>query len=531
MKQYFKKIATVLGSALMVGATMGVAAAAAYPVPFVQGGAANVAIIYGTNNAATSDIIGASDIASNLATRLAAQTASGSVTSSATASGGDSVNMASSSQKLFYSSAISAAKSSITGAEMPTLLKDGTFSDDSGTSYTYTQSISVGNRTVTYGTSSSDLSDPIIHLDGNTDTSSPLYTYKMTLNKNLNITHADTQGNDIEVFGEKFTIGANSNSAAGTPILYLYGSGTSVTLNEGEEKTITVSGTDHTVKLVGVDSTGKASISVDGGSIREISEGSASKLSGLELYIKNSFYSAKESSQNYAVLNIGGEILKLQHNSNVYKGSDETSVQNTKVTLGISGGLLSSIQIAVAMQSSSADYIKAGESFSDPVFGGLKVSLASVTPALDATTREKVVVDTDNSKDVRVTFTADTSAGTEKANFVFVHDQDDSESTVTPRLADQSNNTIHVVEGESVKEKEYMVINSGDYGRIIKATDLPDGSLDSNSKIYFEDALTGTQVFDSGLTVGINGYATTNLNGQPYYFNVTNASASTVKIY
>ena len=44
----FKKISAITGSALMLGMTMGVAAAANYPAPFVSGGAANVAIVYGT---------------------------------------------------------------------------------------------------------------------------------------------------------------------------------------------------------------------------------------------------------------------------------------------------------------------------------------------------------------------------------------------------------------------------------------------------------------------------------------------------
>src|SRR3989344_304561 len=50
MKLNFKKISAVLGSVIMAGATLGFAAAAAYPAPFVDSeGVADVAVIYGAN--------------------------------------------------------------------------------------------------------------------------------------------------------------------------------------------------------------------------------------------------------------------------------------------------------------------------------------------------------------------------------------------------------------------------------------------------------------------------------------------------
>jgi len=48
MKFNFRKISAIAVSALMTGMTMGVAAAANYPAPFVSGGSPNVAIVYGT---------------------------------------------------------------------------------------------------------------------------------------------------------------------------------------------------------------------------------------------------------------------------------------------------------------------------------------------------------------------------------------------------------------------------------------------------------------------------------------------------
>lgn len=49
MRINFKKVSAIATSALMVGMTMGVAAAANYPNPFVVSGSANVAVVYGTS--------------------------------------------------------------------------------------------------------------------------------------------------------------------------------------------------------------------------------------------------------------------------------------------------------------------------------------------------------------------------------------------------------------------------------------------------------------------------------------------------
>ena len=61
MKKLFRKAITILGSAALIGMTVGAASAAAYPAPFTS----NTAIVVGAN-AAPSDNIAASSIASNL---------------------------------------------------------------------------------------------------------------------------------------------------------------------------------------------------------------------------------------------------------------------------------------------------------------------------------------------------------------------------------------------------------------------------------------------------------------------------------
>ncbi|GAG38079.1 unnamed protein product, partial [marine sediment metagenome] len=63
MKFNFRKISTVMASVVMVCSTMGMAAAANFPNPFVVGGAADVAIVYGTGTGVNSlDLVQAGNI-------------------------------------------------------------------------------------------------------------------------------------------------------------------------------------------------------------------------------------------------------------------------------------------------------------------------------------------------------------------------------------------------------------------------------------------------------------------------------------
>ena len=97
-----------------------------------------------------------------------------------------------------------------------------------------------------------------------------------------------------------------------------------------------------------------------------------------------------------------------------------------------------------------------------------------------------------------------------------------------------SGKTIILREGAGVNRGEYAIINAGAgfYNRIIQLTSTSSGALTPYSIIQVQDALTGANIFmGSGLTVGKSGNASTNIDGQPYYFHVKNRSdGSTVYI-
>ena len=63
----FKKIMAVVGSTLLLGASMGLAVANTntYPTPFIQNTNSDVAIVYGTGSA-PSDLVAANKVSNNL---------------------------------------------------------------------------------------------------------------------------------------------------------------------------------------------------------------------------------------------------------------------------------------------------------------------------------------------------------------------------------------------------------------------------------------------------------------------------------
>src|SRR3989344_6851479 len=119
----FKKISAIVTSGLMVGMTMGVAAAANYPAPFVSGGAANVAIVYGTGSGVSIlDAVEAGSIQSNLQSFMGASTGTSASIS------GEAYALFTGGTKIYINDSLNAVTNVLTKSNLPTTLADGSFS-------------------------------------------------------------------------------------------------------------------------------------------------------------------------------------------------------------------------------------------------------------------------------------------------------------------------------------------------------------------------------------------------------------------
>ncbi len=499
MRFNFKKITSVLASALMLGSTVGFAAAATYPAPFVESGNANVGIVYtsGSHDGSVSDIMAAVDIAQDLQVELAKQTAT--TTSTGASTSGEGINLATTSRGVYYGDSINAARQTLTDNELPNVLADGTFTDLTGTSYTYNQVVTMGDTVSAFGTSGGDLGDPVLYLDVGTTSTDPIYNYTLSLNKNLNVSDAtNVQGQKINILGVDYIIGASSTNTT----LYLYGSGETIVVSQDESQTVTVGGQDHIVELVTTSSTTSAKISVDG-STRTVTKGSSYTFPGeVVVYVKDVTHPSFQGDLRSAELIIGANSLKLTDGQTVKEGSDETTVRGTKVTVDAADyGVISGFTVQIAMERSRTDHLAAGDAFTDPVFGGLSVQFVGPTPALDSEARGSIRVDTDNSRFAYVTFTSARAGSEGEQELAFAHDNTTSTSTVQPILAHDSTESddkgyIRVVEGEDLKLNDWTVINQGDAGTIVEVTEM---IVDTSTagKVYLRDVITNEETMIS----------------------------------
>jgi hypothetical protein len=131
MKKIFRKAMTVIGSAALMGMTMGSALAASYPTPFTS----NTAVVYGAG-AASMDIAAADNIASALDSMSSSSTVT-------TVEGGEVFNLFDS-DNLHFGDAMNAVMSTaLDDGDMDTLA-DGDY--DSGVIDTeYSQTVTLGS--------------------------------------------------------------------------------------------------------------------------------------------------------------------------------------------------------------------------------------------------------------------------------------------------------------------------------------------------------------------------------------------------
>jgi hypothetical protein len=141
MRFNFRKISAIAVSALMAGMTMGLAAAANYPAPFVSGGVANVAVVYGTGAGVSNlDLVQAGNIQDSLGTFVKGGTV--------TVEGGEAFQLQKASSKFHFNDALNSTYATLGSNQLVNFLADGTYKSGS-VDQDYTQKITLGNKALT----------------------------------------------------------------------------------------------------------------------------------------------------------------------------------------------------------------------------------------------------------------------------------------------------------------------------------------------------------------------------------------------
>jgi hypothetical protein len=233
---------------------------------------------------------------------------------------------------------------------------------------------------------------------------------------------------------------------------------------------------------------------------REVTEDNAYTFGGgVVVYVKSVIHPSFSGDLRSAELVVGANSLTLTSGTTVKEGSDLTSIRGTRATVEAAGhGIISGFTVQVAMERSRNDHLAAGDSFTDPVFGGLSVQFAGATPELDSESRKTISVDTDNSRFGYVTFTSHRAGSAGEQEIAFAHDNTTATSTVQPILAHDSTESdgkgfIHVVEGTTAGLNDWIVINQGDAGTIVEVTDFIVDTATSG-KVYLSDVITNDDI-------------------------------------
>jgi hypothetical protein len=517
MKFNFKKISAVATSVLMMGMTMGVAAAANYPAPFVEGNTANVAIVYGTGTGvSTLDMTQSTSIQEDLSKRFGTKN-----TNSFNKDGSFRI-LKSGSDFLYLNDPLGNNVQTLTKDDLSKVLSDGVFTDDSGTDYKYEQMISISTNNVNsleFGDSDNDFDDPKIMLDLSDSESTPIYTWKVVFNDPINFTNADTQSEEINLFGKDYTIGTKTDSNQ----LVLLGGADSTRVNVGDTKTLNINDKSYDITLNGLSQQGEASITVNGDT-GTFSKGKTKKMDEIDVFVRTIFKTGDNAG--YVEIELGSDRLVFENGNQVKVGEQEKDISGTEVIINPNLEAISTLEVKIATEDNDKNHVLLGESFVDPVFKSLVLTLDEVynAPEFDgeqdvSEDREKLAIVKGGDRELLISL--DDSSGNEKT-IPFGYNGD---------LSDEDGNIIHLVEGKPIAKDEYFILNSGNNQHFMKMTKISINSgYGNDDDVVFEDLFTGSDYRVEDKELGFAGNRTLKIiSSQDYYVEAVNTSS--VRVY
>lgn len=405
----FKKIMSVLASAIMLSSTIGFAAAASYPAPFVSGGTANSAIIVGAN-AAITDMNAAILVKDDL-NKLVTATGTG----TSTASGGDSVKLEKSTNLFDLGNNVTDFYSTLDYEELSTVLAKGTYSNDANDEFDYEQSISPGANLQLTHFHESDFNDdkPVIGFNLVDGTFVFNYTLEFTPKAaeagGAWIASNDLETTDLTMLGRTYYVLSARNTTATNQALTLLDTANSATITEGEPATITVGDKSYIVSIDSIASS-YVVLNVDGKNTNKLDEGGVYKIAtDTYLAVKSNLYNTKDTGISKVEISIGsGKILlqnaeEVQLNGEDISGIDYTQegsaeVVNGEVTSFIktTGANIDSITLEWKLDSNA--WLMAGGDLTLPGFETIKLSYGG----FNSPKSEKTKIEANSDKSVQL---------------------------------------------------------------------------------------------------------------------------------
>jgi len=537
MRFNFRQISALASSVLMLGMTAGVAAAANYPAPFVSGGAADVAIVYGTGAGVSAlDVVQAGNVQSSLQSFMG-----GTSGGTSTSTSGETIGLDTSADRIWLNTSLNAVRSTLTSSDLPTVLDDSSFAGDQTATLTPTIKLVAGGTAggdnsgkVIFSKQPKSTNDPAIVLNPSTRTGvSPLYNTSVTFSKAINFTHADSEGEEVILFGQSFTVASETDTSE----LVLLKQAEKVSLSsDAPTATVTVGGVTYTVELVSASDTAatvKITDSAGASSSKEINEAASKRVQGVDVAVITADETNLKLSANVIV---GSDKITLgESGGTVTKGESDDPIDGTTAYLVGGTDAVTEIAVTVFAPDTSGDAVLPGESFVDPVFGSFKIDFAGLSSPLDDANRDAISIQNSGDKAMSITFAdQDGNSGTFEFAYNTTYAIGQAHTPVqkpaTWRLADDANFSIFAHEGANLSEDEYVVLGNEDYGHILQVSQVYNDTSATfgNDKIKFRDVISGT-TYDTVFTS--SGVGTLTIDGKQYtvLFPQTDGTVATVK--
>jgi len=371
MKLNFRKISAIGASLLMTGMTLGVAAAVAYPAPFIDGASSNVAIVYGTGEGASIvDGIQSGHIQADLQTRMG-----GSSGSSDSVIGGDSYKFEKTSTMFHLGDGYTTIKSTLDKDELPTLLDDGKFIDNDNDEIDFTQKIVMDSVNTLTMFDDDDYEENSPSIGFSIADAATIATYTITFTDSLLMTDMPTA--DLPLMGKTYYVLSNTSTT-----LTLLDSAEETVLSEGE--TATVNGKTVTIEFIG---SAEVKLNIDGEVTNSLAEAETFKLlDGSYVGIKDILYDSKQGSISKVEFSIGSGKLKLSDSDAEVQINDE-NIAGVESDFSLSANVLTNIEIA--WKASDTTFVTETNSVVMPGFEAVTLSFGGLTYPTEETIEVK----------------------------------------------------------------------------------------------------------------------------------------------
>ncbi|MFP4116574.1 MAG: S-layer protein [Candidatus Aenigmatarchaeota archaeon] len=487
-----KKLAASALGTLMAGASLAFPAAAAsmedLPAPFIEDGEADFSMVVG-QDAAPSDVVGAIDVATTMGGQPTVEEeveTEGGV-SEWTADNGITLNRENS--NLFLYDATDAEESRLDSRDLDAL-SSTEFTSEDGEDVDVEYEANIGSENQSFNTAG-DHDDPLLHVNVDTDAEEDeLFSATVEFSDSIDFTETDhgegdadevlEDGDEISLFGTEYSFSDESDKDT----LVLYENSETFDVEDGDEETVEIGDDEHTFETVTVNEEGdSATIRVDE-ELEEVNEDSDDEITvgDTDIRVRNIF-STGSDGEGVVEFAIGSDELNIHEDGEVEKDEDEVEGVHAELSGGDFNDV-DDIEFRFGAADSDEDYLEAGDSYTDPVFGALEFHYGGLSPNAAEDPAETVEVEAEDEEAAEISFMDESG---EDADIAFKHEDADN------NLAVDDDEDIATYDGQSVKEEEHLILNQNEDAAMYQVTDVDDTDLqdardsDDDNDPYTED--------------------------------------------